>query len=258
MAACPTCGFGRRHTPCLSVRFPPAFVLSRLCSAYGMASSIEELRGRLSGLAQMLDGAGSGPGVALVVSVSPPRSKPAVAGARRNPQAAAPPPPRQTARPISSSSSVLQAANAHARDAPIGGLLAKYKDAEAGWLKVRGRQRGGEPAGGEAKGQVRGSHGLGAILLLPTRTPPCRAAQEKGRLQMAAKAEQQRRIKAEGELRRVQVRGKRRCAPTCWMRPFVTLGHGHQALLQNACEATSPSPNNLLACFTPRTLHYLP
>lgn len=38
---------------------------------------------------------------------------------------------------------------------------------------------------------------------LPNVTAP---PQEKGRLQMAVKAEQQRRVKAEGELRRVQVR----------------------------------------------------
>ncbi|PRW56275.1 Spindle pole body associated [Chlorella sorokiniana] len=126
------------------------------------ASSIEDLRSKLKGLADMLGG-GAEPGVAVAVSVSPPRPKPRPATAAAPPAARhLPPPPRQFQPTVRPSSSVLQAANAHARDAPIGGLLAKYKDAEQAWLK------------------------------------------EKGRLQMAVKAEQHRRVKAEGELRRVQ------------------------------------------------------
>ena len=142
--------------------FPRRGAPRRSTMAAEAGSSIEELRGRLQGLAQMLGGAGSSPRVAVAVGISPPRSKPRAAAppaaaARRPPP---PPLPRHTARP---SSSVLQAANAHARDAPIGGLLAKYKDAEAGWLKVRERQRGRQQVArdGEAKGQAGRSQALG-------------------------------------------------------------------------------------------------
>ena len=118
------------------------------------ASSIEDLRSKLKGLADLLGGTGNEPGLAVAVSVSP-RSKPrpvtaaAALPAARHP----PPPPRQFQPTVRPGSSVLQAANAHARDAPIGGLLAKYKDAEQTWLKVRAAARLDADGVREAKGQ---------------------------------------------------------------------------------------------------------
>lgn len=172
------------------------------------ASSIEDLRNKLKGLSDMLGGTGIESRVGVAVSVSPPRAKPRPATAAAAPAARHLPPPPRTFQPtVRPGSSVLQAANVHARDAPIGGLLAKYKDAEAGWLKVR---RPGRVLGmGRRKGRQ-----VFCLQTEPRRltlacTPPTTLPQEKGRLQMAVKAEQQRRAKAEGELRRVQVRADR-------------------------------------------------
>lgn len=179
------------------------------------ASSIEDLRNKLKGLSDMLGGAGIESGVGVAVSVSPrAKSRPATAAAA--PAARHPPPPPRTFQPtVRPGSSVLQAANVHARDAPIGGLLAKYKDAEAGWLKVRrpgwvlsmGRRKGRQAFRPQAE-PCRLTPRL-HCRLTPACTTPTTLPQEKGRLQMAVKAEQQRRAKAEGELRRVQVRADR-------------------------------------------------
>lgn len=109
-------------------------------------SSIASLRSRLAGLAQMLGGE---PELAVGISVSSPRAKGRPAAAAQPPAAARAvksPPARQahfqpTVRPA-----VLRAANTRASDAPLGGLLQKYRDAEAAWLKVwrgsGGRRRG--------------------------------------------------------------------------------------------------------------------
>lgn len=102
------------------------------------ASSIEDLRSKLKGLADLLGGTGNEPGLAVAVSLSP-RSKrrPVTAAAPPAARHPPPPPPRQFQPTVRPGSSVLQAANAQARESSIGGLLAKYKDAEQAWLKVR-------------------------------------------------------------------------------------------------------------------------
>lgn len=96
------------------------------------STSLEALRSRLNGLSSLLAG-DSPPAVAVAVSVSP-RAKLASKTNLR------PPPPRPAptaaARPATSSA-VLGAANSHARDVPLGGLLMKHREAEKAWMQVR-------------------------------------------------------------------------------------------------------------------------
>jgi hypothetical protein len=99
-------------------------------------SKLNALRARLTGLSDMLGGEA---GVAVSLSL-PAHQTPRSTGGAAAP--ARPPPPlrpqhfQSTIRP--SSTAVLRSANTHAREAPLGGLLQKYRDAEAHWLKVRG------------------------------------------------------------------------------------------------------------------------
>lgn len=97
------------------------------------AGPLTDLSARLSSLADLLGG-----GQAAAVSSrqpddaqrpgSPGRTGPV--GRRRAAPAPAPAPLRPATTPV------LRSANAYARDAPLGGLLQRYRDAEAGWLKV--------------------------------------------------------------------------------------------------------------------------
>lgn len=91
-------------------------------------SRMSELGLKLTGLAEML-----GPGAALSTSNQGPsgRSRCAAESSRYQ----APPTPAS----CSLAASMLRSNN-FARDAPLGGLLAKYRDAEASWLKVSSTQ----------------------------------------------------------------------------------------------------------------------
>ena len=94
-------------------------------------SKLEALRARLTGLSDMLGGEGG-----VAVSLSLPAHHPT--GGVAAPARQAAPPRAQHFTIRQSSTAVLRSANSHARDAPLGGLLQKYRDAEAHWLKVRG------------------------------------------------------------------------------------------------------------------------
>ncbi len=104
--------------------------------------SLDDLRARLAGLSEML---GQRDTVAVSITLppgpeaaSPPCSVPAAAPRRR----------RQFQPTVHPASAVLRSANSNARDAPLGGLLAKYRDAEAQWLKVRHGRAGWQQADG--------------------------------------------------------------------------------------------------------------
>lgn len=93
--------------------------------------SLDDLRARLAGLSEML---GQRDTVAVSITLPP---GPEAASPSCSVPAAAPRRRRQFQPTVHPTSSVLRSANSHARDAPLGGLLAKYRDAEAQWLKVR-------------------------------------------------------------------------------------------------------------------------
>lgn len=169
-----------------------------LRSEYPGMGSLDDLRARLAGLSEMLGQRGDTAAVSVTLPAEappPPRSARAASPRRR-----------QSQPTVHSASSVLRSANAHARDAPLGGLLAKYRDAEAQWLKVRlggtgGRQAEGRLPGGACPSTHHGSRKLLSAMLLKL----VFLLQEKGKMQLELKAEATRRQKAEGELRRVQV-----------------------------------------------------
>lgn len=131
-------------------------------------ADLENLRRKLAGLGSLLsrsaaEEAFDSPGIAMAVSVSPPRSR--GASRPRAPAAAAahPSPPARHFHSTVRAGPPLGASNV--RDAPLGGLLAKMKDAEAAWLKVCAAAGGtaGEPkrqgrAGGHRAPFDRPSH----------------------------------------------------------------------------------------------------
>jgi hypothetical protein len=99
-------------------------------------SKLDALRARLTGLSDMLGGE---EGVAVSLSLPAHHPFRSTGGAAAPARQAAPPRPQHFESTIrTSSTAVLRSANSHARDAPLGGLLQKYRDAEAHWLKVRG------------------------------------------------------------------------------------------------------------------------
>jgi hypothetical protein len=90
--------------------------------------ALSELGAKLTALSQTLGSRAALPAAAsLAASARPGEARPSGV----SPAAAAAPRPFTTA--------VLRTANAYARDAPLGSLLQKYRDAEAAWLKVRSR-----------------------------------------------------------------------------------------------------------------------
>ncbi|KAL4443056.1 hypothetical protein ABPG77_008547 [Micractinium sp. CCAP 211/92] len=95
--------------------------------------SLDDLRARLAGLSEML---GQRDTVAVSITLPP---GPEAASPSCSVPAAAPRRRRQFQPTVHPTSSVLRSANSHARDAPLGGLLAKYRDAEAQWLKEKGK-----------------------------------------------------------------------------------------------------------------------
>ena len=114
----------------------------------GGSQRLDELRVRLTGLSELL-GCGEAPGSSATGRArSPPRTAPAAAH-RSPPRAGF----QSTVRP-----SILRASNNSLRDAPLGGLLQKYKDAEAAWLKVRPGCRSGRQGGRRAALKTRVPH----------------------------------------------------------------------------------------------------
>lgn len=204
---------------------------------------MDSLRNKLAGLSSLL---GRGvPGEAhgspcISVSVSPRRTgqlRPAAAAA-----AHAPPPParnfQSTVRP-----GVVLGTHNNVRDAPLGGLIAKMKDAEAAWLKVSLQAAG---TTGEPKRQ-----GWRAAVERPSTILAC--LQEKGKLVMANKAEAARRQKAEAELRRVSEQlsysrgeAKHLKVRRCW----VLLGGGARSAPCHCKVQCTPQQQQLLRNLT--------